>query len=164
MFGIKRKKQSQQADNTMKESGSAAVLELKCAVAVMPSGDGSAEYRNKGVVTVTDDDRLVLQTKRETMELHLKDVRLYSKANAQGKRKRRAAAAAVGALSAVVSQFARQGGVLRYVSKKAAERAEGAGNAGGRYRRHPADRASRERHGRRCAAAHYDPSLLRRAK
>ena len=88
MFGIKRKKQSQQADNTMKESGSAAVLELKCAVAVMPSGDGSAEYRNKGIVTVTNDDRLVLQTKRETMELHLKDVRLYSKANAKDVRLR----------------------------------------------------------------------------
>ena len=86
MFGIKRRKQSRQADNRMKESGSAAVLQLKCAVAVMPSGDakdGSAEYKDKGIVTVTDDDRLVLQTKRETMELHLKDVRLYSKANAK---------------------------------------------------------------------------------
>ena len=75
----------------MKESGSAAVLQLKCAVAVMPSGDatdGSAEYKDKGVVTVTDDDRLVLQTKRETMELHLKDVRLYSKANAKDVRLR----------------------------------------------------------------------------
>ena len=74
----------------MKESGSAAVLQLKCAVAVMPSGDakdGSAEYKDKGIVTVTD-DRLVLQTKRETMELHLKDVRLYSKANAKDVRLR----------------------------------------------------------------------------
>ena len=91
MFGIKRRKQSLQADNRMKESGSAAVLELKCAVAVMPSGDatdGSAEYKDKGVVTVTDDDRLVLQTKRETMEFHLKDVRLYSKANAKDVRLR----------------------------------------------------------------------------
>ena len=91
MFGIKRRKQSRQADNRMKESGSAAVLQLKCAVAVMPSGDakdGYAEYKDKGIVTVTDDDRLVLQTKRETMELHLKDVRLYSKANAKDVRLR----------------------------------------------------------------------------
>ena len=91
MFGIKRRKQSLQADNRMKESGSAAVLQLKCAVAVMPSGDakdGSAEYKDKGIVTVTDDDRLVLQTKRESMELRLKDVRLYSKANAKDVRLR----------------------------------------------------------------------------
>jgi len=91
MFGIKRKKHSQQADNTMKESGSAAVLELKCAVAVTPSGDatdGSAEYKDKGIVTVTDDNRLVLQTKRETMEYHLREVRLYSKANAKDVRLR----------------------------------------------------------------------------
>lgn len=75
----------------MKESGSAAVLQLKCAVAVMPSGDakdGSAEYKDKGVVTVTDDDRLLLQTKREAMDFELKDVRLYSKENAKDVRLR----------------------------------------------------------------------------
>ena len=91
MFGIKRRKQSRQADNRMKESGSAAVLQLKCAVTVMPSGDakdGSAEYKDKGVVTVTDDDRLLLQTKRKAMDFELKDVRLYSKENAKDVRLR----------------------------------------------------------------------------